>query len=215
MTPDGAGLVLTQWLSPAFPVGGFAWSHGLEQVIAEGSVHDSESLSTWLDTVLTEGAGRNDIILLSAAWHAGSAEDVAEIADLARALAPSAERRRETMEQGAALARTLRDVWNLDLPDMALPVTLGRAARLAGEPLVPAAALYLQAMLTNLVQAAQRLMPLGQTAAQRLLRDLSAGLADHAARITALDLDALGSSAFALDTAAMRHETLEPRIFRS
>ncbi|ROT99121.1 urease accessory protein UreF [Histidinibacterium lentulum] len=214
-TLPGAGLRLTQWLSPAFPTGGFAWSHGLEQAVADGAVSDAESLADWAEAVLRHGAGQSDTILLAAAHRAPDTAALADLADLALALAPSADRRAETLEQGAAFARTLREVWTLEIPDMALPVAVGRATALTGEPLAPAARLYLQTMLTTLLQAAQRLMPLGQTGAQRLLARLTALVPGHVAATLPLTPDDIALFTPALDAAAMRAETLEPRIFRS
>ncbi|KAA9008373.1 urease accessory protein UreF [Histidinibacterium aquaticum] len=215
MTTEGAGLLLTQWLSPAFPLGGFAWSQGLEEAVAEGSVTGAASLARWFDTTLHHGAGRSDTLLLAAAWRAETPEEVHDIADLARALAPSAERRAETLQQGAAFARLGREVWDLDLPDMALPVAVGRAARLAGQPLPPTATLYLQSLFATLAQAAQRLLPLGQTEAQRLLAEVTGAIPAHVGPLLTQDLSALGAFTPALDAASMRHETREPRIFRS
>lgn len=212
---DGAGLLLTQWLSPAYPLGAFAWSHGLEQAAAEGAVHDANSLAAWAESVLHHGAGQTDTVLMAAAWRATDPDTLADLADLALALAPSSERRAETLEQGAAFARTTRAVWDLELPDMALSVAVGRAARLMDQPLPPTARLYLQAMLANLVQAAQRLLPLGQTDAQLVLAWLSARIPAHVEATLRLTPDDLGTFTPALDTAAMRHETREPRLFRS
>ncbi len=205
-------LTLTQWLSPAYPVGAFAWSHGLERAVSRGDVTDSESLADWLSAVLEYGAGRSDAILLCAAHGAA---DVTEIADLAAALAPSLERRMETMQQGAAFAATTRAVWGLDLPDMAYPVAVGRAAGLKELPVEPVAQVWLQSFASNLVQAAQRLMPVGQTEGQRVL----AGLAPLCAKIGAGAVNAsvgdIGSATFAVDIASMQHEADFPRIFRS
>jgi urease accessory protein len=211
----GAGLRLTQWLSPAFPTGGFAWSHGLEQAVADGAVTDTGSLADWAHSVLHHGAGQSDTILVAAAYRATDSASLADLADLALALSPSADRRAETLEQGAAFARTLRAVWQSDVPDMALPVAVGRAASLAEEPLAPTAELYLQTMLTTLLQAAQRLMPLGQTEAQRLLARLTTLIPGHVAATLPLTPDDIALFTPALDAAAMRAETLEPRIFRS
>ena len=205
-------LTLSQWLSPAFPVGAFAWSHGLEQAVRDGAVRDATSLADWLDVMLTCGAGRTDVILLIAAARS---EDVAEIAALAAALAPSRERLAETMGQGAAFATVMRSVWGFDMPDMAYPVAVGRAARLAGLPEVTVAQLFLQSVASNLVQAAQRLMPLGQTAAQRVLAGLSPVCARMAQEAAEAGLDGIGGAGFAMDIASMRHEQMEPRMFRS
>jgi urease accessory protein len=207
-------LRLSRWLSPAFPTGGFAWSHGLETAVRDGTVRDAASLEDWLEVLLRWGAGRTDAILMTAA-HRSDGAGLAALAELAQALAPSRERRAETLGQGAALARTLRAVHGWDLPDMALPVALGRAARLGELPIGPVSAVALQGFATTLVQAAQRLMPLGQTDAQGLLLRLSPVCEAVAAEALHLAPDDIGSSAFAIDIASMRHEALEPRIFRS
>lgn len=209
---DAQLLTLAQWLSPAYPVGAFAWSHGLERTIGRGDLRDAQDLADWLSDVLDHGAGRSDAILLCAAH---GADDVAAVADLAAVLAPCRERRMETLQQGAAFAATTRAVWGLDLPDMAYPVAVGRAARLMDLPMQPVAQLWLQSFASNLVQAAQRLMPLGQTQAQQIL----AGLAPLCIRIgagaTRASLDDIGSATFAVDTAAMQHTAQYSRIFRS
>lgn len=207
-------LTLTQWLSPSYPVGGFAYSHGLESAIAEGAVADLATLTDWLGVMIEHGAGRTDAILLGQAW-VSEGEALAELADLALALAPSAERRTESLGQGAAFAATTRAVWGLDLPDMAYPVAIGRAAALIDVPALPAAQVMLQAMTSNLVQAAQRLMPLGQTKGQIALAQLSPLCASVAELAMSQDLDDIGSAAFAVDIASMRHEALAPRLFRS
>ncbi|KJZ20775.1 urease accessory protein UreF [Loktanella sp. S4079] len=205
-------LTLTQWLSPAYPIGAFAWSHGLERAIQRGDVNDAAELADWLDAVLTLGAGRSDAILLCSA-HA--ADDVGPIAELAAALSPSMERRMETMQQGAAFAATTRAVWGIELPDMAYPVAVGRAARLMDIPALPTAQIWLQAFASNLVQAAQRLMPLGQTEAQRILAGLSKTCATVAAEAIEAELDDIGTASFAIDIASMQHAAQQPRIFRS
>lgn len=205
-------LTLTQWLSPAYPVGAFVWSHGLERAVQRGDVSDAEGLADWLRAVLEQGAGRTDAILLCAAHVA---DDVVPLAELAAALAPSRERRMETMQQGAAFAATTRAVWGLDLPDMAYPVAVGRAAGLMGVPVVPVAQFWLQAFASNLVQAAQRLMPLGQTAAQRVLAGLAPICAEVGQMAAEASLDDIGSATFAVDIASMQHETQYSRIFRS
>lgn len=208
-------LTLTQWLSPAYPVGSFAWSHGLEAAIHDGDVADAAALGDWIDSVLTHGAGRSDAILLAAAWRAGNGAALAEIAGLAAALSPTAARRAETLQQGAAFAATTRAVWRIDLPDMAWPVVVGRAAGLRGLPLTPVLQLWLQAVAANLVQVAQRLMPLGQTAGQRLLAQLAPRCIAAAALAEAADPDDIGGCALAIDIASARQEAMHVRLFRS
>lgn len=205
-------LTLTQWLSPAYPVGAFAWSHGLERAVSRGDVSDATSLTGWLESVLVQGAGRSDAILLCAAY---TADDVAPVAALAAALSPSLERKMETMQQGAAFAATTRAVWGFDLPDMAYPVAVGRAAKLGDLPLDPVVHVWLQAFLSNLVQCAQRLLPLGQTAGQGILHELSQTIAQIGQEALTASLDDIGSATFAIDTASMQHKAQHSRIFRS
>ena len=212
LVPPDDLLRLARWLSPAFPTGAFAWSHGLEAAVAAGEVQDAPSLRDWLDALLRHGSGRADAILLACAHReAAGGENVAALAD---ALAPSRERRAEALALGAAFARAVR-AEGVEVEDAALPVVLGRAARAAGLPVLPVALLHLQATATSLVQAAQRLMPLGQTAAQGVLAALAPVACEVAEEAVALGVDDLGGCALAIDMASMRHEGQEPRIFRS
>lgn len=226
MTAD-ALLTLSAWFSPAYPVGAYSYSHGLETAIADGAVAGPETLSAWIADSMTWGGGRNDAILLARAYEAP--EDAA-IAELAEALCPSAERRTETLAQGAAFAETTAAAWGWDQDQgqdqdqgaapsppapAAYPVAAGRAAAAHGLPLEDAAAAYLLAFAANLVSAGVRLIPIGQTDGQRVL----AGLAPLCRRIAqeaiVAPLDALGSAALGAEIASMRHETQPIRLFRS
>lgn len=208
-------LTLAQWLSPAYPVGAFAYSHGLETAIRDGQIIDATDLQGWLEDVLQRGSGRADATLLAATHAADTPQRIAELDAIARAFAASAERIRESEKQGAAFAATTRSVWNLDLPDLMYPVAVGRAAALVDLPVSDTAALYLHSAASNLVSAAVRLVPLGQTEGQKVLAALTPVCQHVAAEALTADPDALWSNTFASDIAAMRHETLEPRLFQS
>ncbi len=211
MLTDHQALTLMRWLSPGYPVGAFAYSHGLEQAIADGLVQDSATLEAWLRDTLEHGAGRNDALLLAAAYHAP--ENTGEIDATARAFAASRERVIETERQGAAFARTEAVVSGGSAAPLTYAVAIGAAAARHALPLQPACALYLQAFAANLVSAAQRLMPLGQTEAQRLQSALAPLCAEIGAQAERGTLDDLTSTTFMGDIASMRHETLQPRIF--
>ncbi len=202
-------LTLQQWLSPAYPLGSFAYSHGLEAEIAQGRVADAASLADWLSGVLTFGAGRCDALLIRGA--AGGA--LAQSDALARALAPSAERLKETLDQGVAFQRTTAAIWGTDPSPYPLPVAFGHALTQQDLPLTPAIALYLQAFASNLVSCAVRLVPLGQTEGQTVLAGLASLCAVIAQDTEGQSLDDIGSSAFLADIASMQHETLSPRVF--
>jgi urease accessory protein len=210
---DSAALhTLTQWLSPAYPVGAFSYSHGLEWAISAGEITDAATLEGWLRDILTCGSGRNDAILLA---HAYRTDSPAEIAELAMAFNPGAERLLETQSQGAAFAKTTRAIWPDDLPDMPYPVAVGAAARLHGLPLAETIALYLHAFIANLVSAAIRFVPLGQTEGQAVLSALFPAIDAITTEARTATLDELGGCAFRADMASMFHETMTTRIFRT
>lgn len=203
---------LTAWLSPAYPVGSYSYSHGLEWEVGAGRVASAPALAAWTGDILRYGGGRTDVVLLAAAYRA---EDPAAIAELAEALAPSAERHLETMAQGAAFARTTSAAWETPVPPAPYPVAVGIAARARGLPLELTATLYLQAFAAALVSAGVRLIPLGQTDGQRITRALVPLVAEIAQAALAAPPEAIGGIAVAADIAAMRHETQYSRLYRS
>lgn len=213
LTP-AALLTLSQWLSPGYPVGAFAWSHGLENAVVEGHVRDATQAQAWISDALEHGAGRADAVLMAAAWRS-EPDALSKIDALARSLAPSAERLSETVEQGAAFVRTTAAIWPGALPELTYPVALGRAARLQDMPLVPVLTLALHAFAANLIAAATRAVPLGQTAAQGALADLGALCARLAQDAAAADPHDIASCALLTDVASMRHEAQYSRSFRS
>ena len=171
-------LTLTQWLSPAFPLGSFAYSHGLETAITEGQVTSADTLQAWLETVISRGTGWTDALLVCAAKRG---EDMTA---LTRALAGSRERLEESEAQGAALATTLRAMGHA-VPEAPLPVVLGTAVRGFQTETDKILALYLQNFATNLVQIAVRFVPLGQSEGQRVLASLQPVSAATARRAAA------------------------------
>ncbi len=208
-------LTLAQWLSPAYPIGAYAYSHGLETMIADGTIHDAGSLQDWLTVVLFYGSGRTDCMLLHAAFVSENLEALAEIDAAARAFAPCAERLQETVLQGEAFCETTQMIWGEELPNLTYPVAVGYAAAQADLEYTVTAALFLQAFTSNLVSVATRAIPLGQTEGQAVLAALSPLCQSVAHDVEGSTLEDLASSTFLSDIAAMRHETLQPRIFRS
>lgn len=213
MTDDAALLALTQWLSPAFPVGGFAWSQGLETAIADGHVRDRASLEQWLSVSLRTGALWSDAVILAAALRKDA--DHAALSWEARARAGSAERLAETQTQGAAFTSAQNALAGVDFPAAPLPVAIGRAAAPLGLPAERIVALALQSAVSSLALGAVRHIPLGQTDGQAVVGGLSGAILDVAKRAVATGLDDLATATPGADLAQMRHETQEVRIFRS
>lgn len=216
MPIESAGiLTLSQWLSPNYPIGAFSYSHGLEWAVTSQAVTDATSLKDWIEGVLQYGAGRSDAIFLAASFWATSQTEVVEIDLMARAFAPSAERSLETTAQGEAFCKATRAVWGAELPVLTYPVAVGRAASLEELPLELTSQMYLHAFASNIVMAATRLVSIGQTDAQKLIRDLSSVCGVIAEQTKLGDLDDLSSTAFLSDIQAMQHETQHSRIFRT
>jgi urease accessory protein len=214
MNTSDATLTLVQLLSPSFPVGGFAYSHGLETAIDEGFIANAQDLQDWLHCLLTQGGARADATLLTLAYVADD-QDLANIDAHARAFAASKERLQETDLQGAAFCETVTAVWDIPLSNLTYPVAVGRAARaLALDPDLTAA-MYLHAFVGNLCGAAMRLVPLGQTDGQRVQTALKPLATQIAAGLKGVTLDDLHSNSFMSDIVAMRHETQYSRVFRT
>ena len=219
-------LRLQSWLSPAFPIGAFSYSHALEYAVEAGLVHDRDSLIDWLGADLRHGSGRNEANILALALRAAD-DKFLEIAELAAASFASRELALESLSQGEAFLRTVMRAW----PDAALaareallrragiPPTLAIAAAMActAHGIDPAAALhlYLQAWSANLINAAVRLVPLGQSDGQLAQAALESVVIDTAREAAAASLDNLGSAAVMVDWASMQHENQYTRLFRS
>ncbi|WP_299875247.1 urease accessory protein UreF [uncultured Sulfitobacter sp.] len=208
-------LTLTQWFSPSYPLGSFAYSHGLETAVQDGWLDSAAALEDWLRDVLAHGAGRCDAILLRAGFACDGPEALGAVDAAALAYAASAERVLETTAQGTAFARTTQDIWADVVPAQSLPVAVGYAAARRGLPLDLTVTLYVQAFASALVSGAVRLVPLGQTEGQVVLQRLGGLCESITRRSQGATLDDLGGSCFGADIAAMRHETLEHRIFRT
>jgi urease accessory protein len=202
-------------MSPAFPVGSFAYSHGLEWAIDAGDVADAEDVRQWIESLLVQGSGWNDAVLFAAAYDASDAMRL-EIDELALALAASRERALETSDMGKSCAKAMATLHAGEaVKFQTYPVVL--AATCAKSRISKQAALLslMQAFSNNLIAVAVRLVPLGQTKGLEIMRELMPLVISAAEQVMSSKLDDLGSSTFLSDIAAMKHETQYSRVFRS
>jgi urease accessory protein len=224
----GAALYrLMAWLSPAYPVGAFSYSGGLEWAVEAGDVVDADSLRRWLTVVIGQGGAFCDAVFFVHAHRSIAAHDdsaLRTVAELAAAFAPSKERHLETTAQGRAFVEATRAAWSCPALDrlttawdgpIAYPVAVAVAAAGHGIAVEPALSAYLQAVAANYVSAGVRLVPLGQTDGQRVLAALEGPIAATAQRALVVPLDDTGGVAFRADLASMRHENQYTRLFRS
>jgi urease accessory protein len=225
---DAAALYrLMTWLSPAFPVGGFSYSSGIEWAVEAGDITDAGTLRDWLGAMLAEGPGLSDGIFLAHAHRAVETGDDAalrEVVELAAAFVPSRERQLETSAQGRAFIDIARSAWSCAGLEQAIaaaggpivyPVAVGLVSAAHGIPLAPTLHAFLHALTSNWISAGGRLVPLGQTDCQRVLAGLEDIAADAARRAIAAGLEDIGSATFRADLASLRHESQYTRLFRS
>lgn len=226
LTPEALYRLMC-WLSPAYPVGAFSYSSGIEWAVEAGDVADAESLRHWLEAMLRDGAGMSDAIFFAHAHRAVTQSDDAAflaIAELAGAFVPTRERRQETLTLGRAFMEVTLAAWpcpalvhlrKLWTGPIAYPIAVGAACAghaIALEPALPA---FLTAVCANWISAGMRLIPLGHTDGQRVIAALEPAVAATAQRALAAGLDDLGSACFRADIASARHETQYTRLFRS
>ncbi len=214
------------WLSPAFPVGAFSYSHGLEAAAEAGAVHNRASLQDWIAAIVARGAGRIDADILREAHRAAQADDASALQSANRrgvAFRATAETRLETMAQGRAFLDTCVAAWPdrflsgfaEDAPAVCYPAAVGAAMARAQVSLEWALLGYLQAMAANLVSAGLRLGIIGQTDGQRILAALEPIIGAAVTGTLTRSADAFGSAAFAVELASMAHEAQYTRLFRS
>jgi urease accessory protein len=226
-TPTGTAelLKLLTFLSPAFPIGAFSYSHGLEWEIDRGAIRTADALRAWLADILEVGSGWNDAVLFAEAHRAAADKNqsrLSAVADLATAISPSRERHLESTAQGRAFIDAVAAAWPcaavrhlLSAEAVPYPVAVGAIAADHGLGMESALPAYLNAFAANLVSVGIRLIPIGQNAGLAVLaalHPLIAATARHAENST---LDDLGSAAILSDIASMRHEEQYSRVFRT
>ena len=218
------------WLSPAFPSGAYSYSHSIEWAVEAGYIHNRHSLVDWLEADLSYGSGRNEAIFFSQAWNFALENDRSQLcalAELAAAFRSTSEFALESSQQASASLATLQQVW----PDqvlswlanalhehhilLTLSVVLGIQSARQGVPLKLAMPAFLQSYLANLVAAALRLVPLGQTDGQFAIAELEEPVLVASSQAMRTTINDLGSATFIVDLSSMAHETQYTRLFRS
>ena len=218
---------LMTFMSPAYPVGAFSYSSGIEWAVEAGDIRDAETLRAWLASMIGCGSVFCDAVIFAAAHRAITNGDDAALsaaAELAAAFVGTKERCLETTAQGEAFIAITRAAWPCAALDrlakawsgpLAYPIAVGVVCAGHAIALTPALHAFLHGVVSNLVSAGVRLVPLGQTDGQRVLAALEAPVVATAARALTTSLDDIGSATLRADIASMRHETQYTRLFRS
>jgi urease accessory protein len=202
--------ILQAWFSPSFPLGSFAYSHGLETAIQGHVVTDKNSLTDWIAFILEYGSGWNDGLCLKAA-HQGE-----EINDLCLGLSAGHERQLETQELGRAFTATVNKCYGLSLPDkLAYPIAVGIASAQLNLDLILTLQSYLQSFASNLISVGIRTIPVGQMAGQECLVRMFPIIETLCTQLEGAPLTELGSCAFIADLMSLQHEQNVPRLYRT
>jgi urease accessory protein len=202
-------LLLLNWMSPAFPIGAYAYSHGLEWAIDDGLVQSSADVKSWISDVITCGSGWNDAVLFAQEFQNQN------VNELALALCSSRERHLETTQLGAAfqIAASMFVTFERAPDEIAYPIAAARACLAMGINQSHALLAFLQGFSSAQISVAVRLVPLGQTAGLEIMRDLMPVISATAKRASCATLADIGSQTLLADVAAMKHETQHSRIF--
>lgn len=218
---------LLRLASPALPIGAFSYSQGLEWAVESGQVRDRESVQVWIGSVLAGSMARFELPMLGKFFQAWFDKDAHALANLNEAFLASretAELRDESVQMGRALRTVvvsdgelersmLEPLESIDAPTFpnsfafaAVHWNLAQSDALTG---------YVWSWLENQVTAAIKLVPLGQSAGQRILACLTPACAS--AVETALSIKPEDWSNFSplFAIASSRHETQYTRLFRS
>lgn len=221
---------LMTWLSPAFPTGGYSYSHGIEYAVDAGVILDRQTLSAWIASAVLRGAGRTDGLLLAAAYRGSQAADLdalLRIAEFASASRSTSELGLESSAQGRAFAVAVEVAWPTDMLatldrrlaaigcSLTHPVAVGVAAASQRVPIEAVLQAYLHSFAGNLVSAGIRLIPLGQSDGVRAMGDLEAAVLRSASESLQGTLEEFGTATPMIDWASACHETQYTRLFRS
>ena len=217
-------LRLLQLASPALPIGAFNFSQGLEYTIEAGWVRDEAGARDWIMGLMRHGVGTLDAAMLSrmhAAWSAGDEPAARALSARLIASRETAELREEDRHLGRSLARVLTGIGCVEATswqrsdEATLAAMFSLAAVQSGVPPAATCAAYLWAWCENQAIAAVKLLPLGQTAGQRVLEQLRMAIPEICDAALAMDDDSIGSATPGLGMASCFHETQYTRLFRS
>ena len=224
----GTTLLRLMWLaSPALPVGGFSYSEGLEAAVEAGLVRDEPSAAVWLQDQLRLGLGRCELPLVAQAFEAWQSADLPRAAALnewLRCTRESSEMRLQAEQMGRSMHEWLRQRAPSDArvaflgamsPAPTWPLSFALATVLAGAPQREALLAYAFGWAENMVQAALKAVPLGQSAGQRILERLVDEIDTAATSALALPDDERRAFTPMLAILSAQHEAQYSRLFRS
>ncbi len=200
--------ILQIWFSSSFPVGSYAYSHGLEAIIDNKLINNKNDVEEFLCALLFNGTLRNEYIFIKSIYEGK------KINDLILSSASSKERQIEMIDMGNSFRKIMKQSWDLKLPEnTAFTYCLTKAAihfNIKFEYLIK---FYLQSFISNLINVCVKHIPISQKDGQKLNVIFINKIQDFLQKSDKLNLDDIGSAFFIGDIFSIKHENLETRIY--
>jgi len=222
-----SSLMQLMWLaSPALPVGGFSYSECLEAAVNNALVATEKEASDWLVEQLHTSVARADLAVIAqavSAWQTSNGERIAQLNAWILQTRESSELRAQTLQMGRSLLEWLRNHTTAQPEQIALlaklqptyPLAFALAASATGAPLRDCLLTYAFGWAENMMQAAIKAVPLGQSAGQRILSALAAAIPAAVDHALSLNDDTRQAFSPMLAILSAQHENQYSRLFRS
>ena len=218
---------LLSWFSPNYPVGSYAYSHGLEYAVETGIVDNIYHLENWIKDLLFYGTGANDAIFINQTYESILSNNYklfVDIAIMSKSCIPTQEIALESEQQGISFykvtsatlsSKKFEKLINSIMSYITYPIVVGCAGALINIKKIHLINSYLHAFISNILSAALRIMPVGQTDIQCLLFKFKKDIQTISINTLSKSIEDIGSSTFMIDWASANHEGQYSRLFRS
>ena len=200
--------VLQIWFSSSFPIGSYAYSHGLEALIDDKKIKNKDDVKEFLDALLFYGTLRNDYIFMKSVYKGE------QINELTLASASSKERQIEMIDMGNSFRKIMKDSWELSLPEnTSFIYCLAKAGLHFDIKLDDLIKFYLQSFISNLINVCVKHIPMSQKDGQSLNVIFINQIQEFLTHSDKLTLKDIGTTFFIGDIFAIKHEYLDSRIY--
>ena len=200
--------ILQVWFSSSFPIGSYAYSHGLEALIDDKKIKNKDDVKEFLDALLFYGTLRNDYIFMKSIYKGD------EINQLILASASSKERQIEMIDMGNSFRKIMKDSWELSLPEnTSFIYCLAKAGLHFNIKFDDLIKFYLQSFISNLINVCVKHIPMSQKDGQSLNVIFINQIQEFLSHSDKLTLKDIGTTFFIGDIFAIKHEYLDSRIY--
>ncbi len=200
--------ILQVWFSSSFPIGSYAYSHGLEALIDDKKIKNRDDVKEFLDALLFYGTLRNDYIFMKSIYKGE------EINELILGSASSKERQIEMIDMGNSFRKIMKDSWELSLPEnTSFIYCLAKAGLHFDIKFDDLIKFYLQSFISNLINVCVKHIPMSQKDGQSLNVIFLNQIQDFLNQSDKLTIKDIGTTFFIGDIYAIKHENLDSRIY--